>query len=193
MAVGLLGGSFDPAHGGHRALSLAALRALDIDRVWWLVSPHNPLKARAPAPMDRRLARAAQVAGHPRIDVTGAEERLGTRYTVDTVEALRARLPGVDLVWLTGADALAGLHRWHDWRRLVRSIPIVGFGRPGARMAARRGALARAFPEARLPPARARGIARARPPAWAILEMPLRSESSTQIRADGGWTAAAVR
>ena len=191
MAVGLLGGSFDPAHEGHRAVSLAALRMLDIDRVWWVVSPHNPLKARAPASMERRMARARAVADHPRIQVTDVEARIGTRYTVDTVRALRERLPGVSLVWLTGADALANLHRWHDWRGLAEAIPIVGFGRPGTRMAARRGALARAYPRYRLGPSDARGIARETAPAWALLEMPLRAESSTAIRAAGGWAASA--
>ena len=187
MAVGLLGGSFDPAHAGHRAVTLAALRALDLDRVWWVVSPHNPLKDRAPASMERRMARARAVADHPRVEVTDVEVRIGTRYTVDTVRALRERLPGVGLVWLTGADALAGLHRWHDWRGLAEAISIAGFGRPGTRMAARRGALARAFPERRLSPPDARRIAWEDPPAWAILEMPLRAESSTAIRAAGHW------
>ena len=187
MAVGLLGGSFDPAHEGHVALSLAALRALDIDRVWWLVSPGNPLKPSAPAPLARRMARAREMAGHPRIEVTDVEVRLGTRYTVDTVRALRARLPGVALVWLSGADGLAEIHRWHDWRGLAGAVPIAGFARPGARMAARRGALARAFPAARLRGGAARRIAFAAPPAWCVLEMPLRPESSTAIRAAGGW------
>ena len=125
LRVGLLGGSFNPAHDGHRAISLAALRALNLDQVWWLVSPQNPLKpVKGMAGFAERMAGARAVARHPRIRVTDLEARLGTRYTVDTVRRLRARAERHRYVWLMGADNLLQLPRWQGWVEIVRRIPI---------------------------------------------------------------------
>lgn len=130
-SVGLLGGSFNPAHGAHRRLSLAALERLGLDEVWWLVSPQNPLKPQAGmAPLDARLQSAARVARHPRIRVTAIEQQLGTRRTVDTLRALRQRFPQVRFVWLMGSDNLAQFHRWMAWREIATLVPIVVFARP---------------------------------------------------------------
>ena len=130
-SVGLLGGSFNPAHGGHRHVSVAALERLGLDEVWWLVSPQNPLKPVAGmAPLAARLQSAQRVARHPRIRATAIEEKLGTRRTVDTLRALRRRFPHVRFVWLMGADNLAQFHRWADWRTIARQAPIVVFARP---------------------------------------------------------------
>jgi nicotinate-nucleotide adenylyltransferase len=131
--IGLLGGSFNPAHRGHRRVTLAAIRALDLDAVWWLVSPGNPLKAGAPdmAPLASRLASAKHMARRAPIRATDIEARLGTRYTLDTILALRRRYPRTRFVWLMGADNLAQFHRWRDWRRIARAIPIAVVARPG--------------------------------------------------------------
>jgi nicotinate-nucleotide adenylyltransferase len=130
--TGLLGGSFNPAHQGHRAISLAVLRELDLDEVWWLVSPGNPLKPRkGMAPLDARLARARQVARRAPIEVTAIETHLGTRYTVDTVRALQQRFPDRRFVWIMGADIIGEFHRWRDWRRLAALVPIAVLVRPG--------------------------------------------------------------
>ena len=130
--VGLLGGSFNPAHGGHRRISLFALRALGLDEVWWLVSPGNPLKpAIGMAPPAARLASAAAMARRAPIRVTAIERSLGTRYTVDTLRALRKRYPKVEFVWLMGADNLAQFHRWRSWRGIARTMPIAVIARPG--------------------------------------------------------------
>ena len=130
--IGLLGGSFNPAHRGHRAISLAAIDALGLDEVWWLVSPGNPLKAaRGMAPMAVRLASARAMARRARIRPTDLEARLGTVYTVDTVRAIRRRFPNHRFVWLMGGDNLAQFHRWRDWRRLAREVPIAVIARPG--------------------------------------------------------------
>lgn len=132
FSVGLLGGSFNPAHGGHRRMSLAALDRLGLDEVWWMVSPQNPLKPVAGmAPFAARLARARAVARHPRIRVTGIETELGTQLTVDTVQALRRRFPQARFLWLMGADNLAQFHRWVAWRTIARTVPIVVMARPG--------------------------------------------------------------
>lgn len=130
--VGLLGGSFNPAHGGHRRISLFALRALGLDEVWWLVSPGNPLKPAADmAPLAARFASARHQARRAPIRVSAIERELGTRYTVDTLGALVRRYPKVRFVWLMGADNLAQLHRWRDWRGLARTMPIAVMARPG--------------------------------------------------------------
>ena len=129
--VGLLGGSFNPAHRGHRRISLAAMRALALDEVWWLVSPGNPLKPPAGmAPLAVRLASARAMARRAPIRATAIEARLGTRYTVDTLRALVARHPHTRFVWLMGADNLAQFHRWRDWRRIARTVPIAVIARP---------------------------------------------------------------
>lgn len=135
--IGLLGGSFNPAHRGHRAISTHAIRALALDEVWWLVSPGNPLKPDAGmAPFAARMASARAVARHAPIRPTAIEARLGTRYTVDTVRALRRRFPRVQLIWMMGEDNLAQFHRWRDWREIARTLPIAVIARPGYSRAA---------------------------------------------------------
>ncbi len=130
-SVGLLGGSFNPAHGGHRRMSLAALQRLKLDEIWWLVSPQNPLKpAAGMASLSARLAYARAVANHPRIRVTAIEQQLGTQLTADTIPALKARFPQVRFLWLMGADNLLQFHRWADWRGIAREVPIVVLARP---------------------------------------------------------------
>ena len=131
FSVGLLGGSFNPAHGAHRRMSLAALQRLGLDEVWWLVSPQNPLKPRAGmAPLPARLASARAVARHPRIRPTAIETELGTQRTADTLEALQRRYPQVRFLWLMGSDNLAQFHRWADWRTISALVPIVVMARP---------------------------------------------------------------
>jgi nicotinate-nucleotide adenylyltransferase len=134
MRIGLLGGSFNPAHGGHLYVSEIARKALKLDYVWWLVSPGNPLKSE-PAPMELRMTRARNAAQAPRIRVTDIERRLGTRYTVDTVAALQRRFPGVDFIWLMGSDNLEQFARWRRWRDIAARIPIAVVRRPGSVLA----------------------------------------------------------
>ncbi len=132
LRIGLLGGSFNPAHGGHRRISLFAMQALGLDEVWWLVSPGNPLKPTAGmASLAARAASARAQARRAPIRVTVIERDLGTRYTVDTLQAIVRRWPKRRFVWLMGADNLAQLHRWRDWRRLARAMPIAVIARPG--------------------------------------------------------------
>jgi nicotinate-nucleotide adenylyltransferase len=133
ILTGLLGGSFNPAHSGHRAISLFAMKALGLDEVWWLVSPGNPLKSGAEdmAPLTVRLASAKAMARRSRIKATDIEARLGTRYTVDSIAALIRRYPNRHFVWLMGADNIGQFHRWRDWRKLTRSVTIAVIARPG--------------------------------------------------------------
>jgi nicotinate-nucleotide adenylyltransferase len=185
--IGLLGGSFDPPHGGHVHITRWALRALDLDAVWWLVSPGNPLKPRGPAALARRVAACRAVMDHPRVRVTAVEARLGSRYTADTLDRLRAIYPGVRFVWLMGADNLAGFHRWDRWDRILRTVPVAVLARPGEQLSAGLAPAARRFARARLGAHAARSLATARPPAWTLLTGPMSEMSSTAIRARGDW------
>jgi nicotinate-nucleotide adenylyltransferase len=187
--IGLLGGSFNPAHAGHRQISVEALRRLGLDEVWWLVSPQNPLKPVAGmAPLPARLASARAMARHPRIRVSAVETRLGTRYAVDTVAALQRRYPRLRFIWLAGADILPELHRWHRWRALLRRVPIAVVARPrytGAAMRSPAMAWARRW-------RRPGGAAVAWPdwslPAIVVLATPDYPQSATAIRAvDPDW------
>ena len=130
--IGLLGGSFNPAHRGHRRISLEAMRVLGLDEVWWLVSPGNPLKAEeGMAPYEARFASAAAMAKGARIRASDLEREDGTRYTIDTVRRLKARFPGHHFIWLLGSDILPNFHFWRDWRGLARELPIAVIRRPG--------------------------------------------------------------
>ncbi|WP_179378037.1 nicotinate-nucleotide adenylyltransferase [Jannaschia marina] len=187
QVIGLLGGSFDPAHAGHVHITREALKRLGLDRVWWLVSPGNPLKTRGPAPLVERMARAKEVMQHPRVTVTDIEAHLGTRYTARTIASLRARYPGLRFVWLMGADNLAQFHLWQDWREIMATMPVAVLARPGDRIAARTSVAATIYAAARVPPASAQGLGRRATPAWTFLNVPMHAASSTAIRADGGW------
>lgn len=187
QVIGLLGGSFDPAHSGHVHITREALKRFGLDRVWWLVSPGNPLKSRGPAPLADRMARARQVMQHPRVSVTDLERRLGTRYTAATIGALQRRYPGVRFVWLMGADNLAQFHHWDRWRHIMHSVPIGVVARPGDRIPARTSRAAQLFAGSRVRKKSAYGLGHMAPPAWAFVNIPMRDVSSSEIRAAGQW------
>jgi nicotinate-nucleotide adenylyltransferase len=182
--TGLLGGSFNPAHGGHRHISLAALAALGLDEIWWLVSPGNVLKPqKTMAPLPARLASARRAAGGGRIRVTAIECRLGTVYTVDTLARLVRLYPKRSFIWLMGADNLTQFHRWRDWRRIAALVPIAVVTRPGydarALKAPAWGWLRRFV----RPASMARNWTLWRPPALVLLSLPPDRTSATAIRA----------
>lgn len=183
MTVGLLGGSFDPAHEGHVHITEEALRRFGLDRIWWLVSPGNPLKAHGPAPLAERIAGASRIMQHPRVEITGIEAQLGTRMTADTIAALQRLYPGVRFVWLMGADNLVQFDRWDRWQEIAARVPIGVVARPGWRMPARFSRAARLMWRARLPGLRARQLARSGTPAWVMINLPLNKLSSSAIRA----------
>lgn len=187
QVVGLLGGSFDPPHGGHVQVSLEAMQRLGLDWVWWLVSPGNPLKREGPAPIERRIEAARALVRHPRIRVTDWEARLGTRYTAETLARVVPRYPEVRFVWVMGSDNLAQFHRWKDWRRIMATVPVCVLARPGAQLSARFAPAARAFRAAQLNESEARELAYREPPAWVVLNMPLNPLSSSELRARGQW------
>ncbi|HEX7875341.1 MAG TPA: nicotinate-nucleotide adenylyltransferase [Sphingobium sp.] len=181
--IGLLGGSFNPAHGGHRAISLFAAQALGLDEVWWLVSPGNPLKARAGmAPLPARLAHARRIARRAPIRATAIEQEIGTKYTIDTVRALRRRFARNRFIWLMGADNLAQFGQWKDWRGIARQMPIAVIARPGYDDAAR-GSGAMAWLRRFVRPARQGAVwTDWRPPALVLLRFRPDPRSATLLR-----------
>lgn len=181
--IGLLGGSFNPAHDGHLHISREALKRLRLDAVWWLVSPQNPLKrACGMAPLAARMTSALAMARHPRIHVTDIEQHLGTRYTADTMARLKARFPGTHFVWLMGADNLIQLPRWARWQKIAESVPIAVFGRPAYSSRAMLGKVAQRYARQRVDAADAGRLAGYAPPAWAFFPMKLHTASSTALR-----------
>ncbi|MBF0393055.1 MAG: nicotinate-nucleotide adenylyltransferase [Alphaproteobacteria bacterium] len=181
--VGLLGGSFNPAHAGHRHISLLALTRLRLDEVWWMVSPQNPLKpVVGMAPFARRVDLAIRVARHPRIRVTGIEATLGTRFTADTVSVLRRRFPRVRFVWLMGDDNLLQIPRWERWLSIFRSVPVAVFARGSYSLKVLSGLAARRFSHCRAQPRAAGTIAERVPPAWVYLPLRRHAASATEIR-----------
>lgn len=190
QAIGLLGGSFDPAHAGHVHITQEALRRFGLDRVWWLVSPGNLLKANGPAPMARRMAMAKSVMQHPKVTVTDVEAHLGTRATADTLMAMRKVYPGVRFVWLMGADNLAQFHHWHNWRSIMTSVPVGVLARPGDRISARTSVAAQIYSHCRISGQASHLLARSDPPAWCFVNVPMVDHSSTAIRNRGDWVSA---
>ena len=183
LRIGLFGGSFNPPHAAHRAASILAMKRLQLDHVWWLVTPGNPLKdVRGLPPLDARIDAAARLARHPRIHVTGLEAALGTRFTCDTLAALRRRCPGVRFVWIMGADNLPQFHRWRNWRRIARTVPLAVVDRAGEGLRAIAGAAPQAFAAARIPDHAAAALAARRPPAWGYLHGLKSPLSSTALR-----------
>lgn len=189
MRVGLLGGSFNPPHAAHRAISLFALKRLKLDRVWWLLSPGNPLKSHSGLRALAERAQAARdVADDPRIDVSCLEAVIGTRYTVDTITHLRGRVSGVRFVWIMGADNLAQFHRWKDWRRIAAEMPIAVIDRPPQSFRALAAPAAQALARYRLPENQAQSLPDRRAPAWVFLTGMKLAMSSTGLRnPDGSW------
>ena len=183
LRIGLLGGSFNPAHEGHLHISRLALAKLRLDEVWWLVSPQNPLKpVRGMAALATRIRVAREVARHSRIRVTAIETDLGTTHTADTLRRLIEWRPGARFVWLMGADNLIQISRWHDWRAIFASVPVAVFARPTYSLRALASVAARQFASARIPETAAGALANARPPAWAFLRIRLSAASATAIR-----------
>jgi len=185
MTIGLLGGSFDPAHEGHVHITREALKRMGLDQVWWLITPANPLKARQPAPLADRMEHARAVMRDPRVKITALEDWLGTRATADTIDRLRAIYPGVTFVWLMGADNLVQFHRWGRWRDILRSVAVGVLARPGSGVQARLSVAAQSFRVHQVD--RGETLRGRTPPVWAFVNLPMNGASSSAIRARGGW------
>jgi nicotinate-nucleotide adenylyltransferase len=189
MRIGLLGGSFNPPHVAHRAVSLFAIKRLQLDRVWWLVTPGNPLKGNRPLhDLTERMQAARHVAQDPRIEVSCLESVIGTRYTIDTIRYLRRRASGLRFVWIMGADNLAQFHRWQDWRHIASEVPIAVIDRPPQSFRALASPAAQALARYRIPENQAASLADRGAPAMVFLTGMKSSLSSTDLRnLDGSW------
>ena len=184
--VGLLGGTFNPAHEAHLHISLQAIKRLRLDRVVWLVSPGNPLKNDAQnAALDARIKSAKAMARHPKIEVSDLESRLGTRFTVDTLSELRASMPTTRFLWLMGADNMVQFPKWQDWRTIMSIVPVAIFDRPHYSIKALMGRVAQEFAFARIPNGKARDLADRLAPAWSFISCPRHPQSSTRLREAG--------
>ncbi len=184
MRIGLFGGTFDPPHLAHLGASLLALKRLKLDRVWWLVTPGNPLKDTSGlGPLKPRIAAARALTQHPRIDVTGLEAVIKTRYTYDTIQWLVARCPGVHFVWIMGADNLRSFHRWQNWRGIAKLVPFAVVDRLGPSLYAAASPAGQALGRFRIAEHNAAALPFRKPPAWTFLHGLKSPLSSTQLRA----------
>lgn len=182
--IGLLGGSFNPAHAAHRQISLIALRRLRLDAVWWLVTPGNPLKHQKGLPeVAQRMAQARHLAHHPKIHVTALESHLATRFTIDSLQKLLPRCPDVHFVWLMGSDNLAQFHRWKQWRDIAACVPMAVIDRPGSTLKSTHSRAALCFGKQRLREMAAPGLALRKAPVWIFLHDRRSALSSTALRA----------
>lgn len=188
QTVGLLGGSFDPAHEGHLHITKQALKRFGLARVWWLVTPGNPLKPKGPAPMTQRLNAARALVDDPRILVSDIEDRIGTLYTAETLRHLQRLYPRVRFVWLMGADNLLQFHHWDRWEAIMESVPIGVIARPGSRTPGRLSKAAERYERWRLPAEASHLLPFYPPPSWCFINIPMLSISSTSIRAEGKWS-----
>jgi nicotinate-nucleotide adenylyltransferase len=186
LRIGLFGGSFNPPHAGHRLVTLTALRRLKLDRIWWIVTPGNPLKdTRQLSPLDERIAAARRLMPEPMVDITGFEAGIGTRYTLDTLRYLKRRCPGVRFVWIMGADNLLQFHRWQGWREIARLMPIAVVDRPGATLKATASRAAQALSHVRVSERDLLGQSvskLAKRPRWTFIHGPRSTLSSTILR-----------
>ena len=184
MRIGLFGGTFDPPHDAHLGASLLAMKRLNLDRLWWLVTPGNPLKdTRGLAPLDERIAAARALSHHPRIDITGFEAVINTQYTYDTLRYLKRRCPGVRFVWVMGADNLRSFYRWQNWRGIAGLMPIAVVDRMGTSLYATAGRAGQALGRFRLPEQAAMSLPKHKAPAWIYLHGLKSPLSSTALRA----------
>ena len=185
--VGLLGGSFDPPHPGHLHISLWALKLFRLDQIWWLISPGNPLKGHAPAPVSGRLATARREFAHPRIVQTDLESRVGTKFSIDTLKILSETCPQARMVWLMGADNLVQFHFWERWHEIFTMVPVGVLARRGYEIAPGSTVAAKSFERFRVRREFAGALAEMNPPAWTIAGIPRHPSSSTEIRERGDW------
>lgn len=184
--IGIMGGTFNPPHAGHVAVSRTALRRLGLNRIWWVVTPGNPLKSHGGLPdLAQRMAACRRLASSPREIISGFEASLGTSYTAATLGFLRLRYPAVRFVWVMGADNLAGFHRWQRWRSIAASMPVAVIDRPGWRWRALASPAARRLARQQVPELHARTVAARRPPRWTLLSTRLSGLSSTELRHRG--------
>ncbi|MDO9416719.1 nicotinate-nucleotide adenylyltransferase [Pararhizobium sp.] len=184
MTVGLFGGSFNPPHAGHALVADIALRRLQLDQLWWMVTPGNPLKNHGNlAPLAERISLSEKIASNPKIKVTAFERALGQSYTAKTLDWVKARNPTVRFVWIMGADNLENFHHWQNWHKIACTFPIAVIDRPGATLSYLSSKMAKTFDYARIDEDRAAILAFRKAPAWTFIHGPRSPLSSSALRA----------
>ena len=187
LTVGLLGGSFDPPHEGHVHITKQAIKAFNLSRIWWLVSPGNPLKEREPQTISKRFEASRKIMRHPAVTITDIESSLRSRFTAETIYKLQRIYPGVKFVWLMGADNLVNFHHWDEWNWIVKNVPIGVLARPGEQIKAGLSPAAVRYRHFRIPAEESFRLSNLTPPAWTLLIGPMRNISSTELREKGVW------
>ena len=187
LTIGLLGGSFDPPHEGHVHITKQAIKAFNLSKIWWLVSPSNPLKDWEPEKISKRFKACRKIMRHPAVTVTNIESSLGSRFTAETIYKLQRIYPQVRFVWLMGADNLVNFHHWDKWNWIVKNVPIGVLARPGEQIKAGLSPAATRYRRFRIPPDQAFKLSTLTPPVWTLLIGPMRNVSSTELRAKGVW------
>ena len=187
LRVGLLGGSFDPPHEGHLHITDQAFKAFNLDKIWWLVSPGNPLKLSEPVSREKRIEACNKLINNSNVLVSDIEYQLNTRYTADTIKGLHRLYPKISFVWLMGADNLVVFHHWENWNWIMENIPLGFMARPGEQIKAGLSKTATRYRRYRLFQCKAGLLARLKPPAWSLIGGPMQSLSSSQIRSKGQW------
>ena len=180
--IGLLGGSFNPAHSGHVQITLTGLKCFYLDEIWWLVSPGNPLKKNQPAPLGTRIKRASKIMDHPRVRITNIESKLSFSHTIDTVSYLKTYFPRKKFVWLMGADNLQEIDRWKNWHQIMHTLPVGVFARPGDQLVQLKARAARIYKSSRIPMSHSRRLADRLAPCWCYVTLPMNNLSSTELR-----------
>ena len=187
LTIGLLGGSFDPPHEGHVHITKQALKAFNLSKIWWLVSPSNPLKDWKPEKVSKRCEACKKIMQHPAVTITDIESSLRSRFTAETILKLQRIYPRVRFVWLMGADNLVNFHHWDKWNWIVKNVPIGVLARPGEQIKAGLSPTATRYKRFRIPPDEAFNLSTLAPPVWTLLIGPMRNVSSTALRAKGIW------
>ena len=180
--IGLLGGSFNPAHQGHVQITLAALKCFNLDEIWWVISPGNPLKQDRPEPIEKRILEAKEIMCHPRVHITDIEAKLTTSYTISTLAYLMTKFPKNQFVWLMGADNLQQFDKWQNWNRIMDQVPIGILARPGNQLAPLKARAARIYRSSRIPNRQSRKLAGSLAPRWCYAVIPMSHLSSTILR-----------
>ena len=188
MRVGLLGGSFDPAHEGHLNICLHSLKCFHLDQIWLLISPGNPMKNQIPLSLKKRMDYAKKIIRHPQIKITDIETKLQTRFTHHTLLALKKLYPTTNFTWIMGADNLAQVHLWQEWETIFSLMPVGVLARPGQGILARRSPAARKYATHQISENQSRILGTATAPAWCFVSLPMSQTSSSEIRSRGSWT-----
>ena len=187
LTIGLLGGSFDPPHEGHTHISKTAIKIFNLSKLWWLVSPGNPIKDKMPSNINHRVQAAKKIMEHPSVIITDIEKKLQTKFTFQSLIKIKKLYPGTRFVWIMGADNLINFHHWENWDWIMKNIPIGVMARPREQIKAGLSTAATRFKKYRLPKEKSLLLPHLPPPVWTLVTGSMKNISSTKLRVKGHW------